>query len=327
MADTSSSERPASPDGAPTTGWERDLLGRLAFAALTEQRRARRWGIFFKLFFALYLLFVLLLVLSSSLGGHALASRYTALIDLEGTIAPDTQASADNVIAGLRSAFEDSSAIGVIVRANSPGGSPVQSGYIYEEIKRLRAKYPKKPLYGVVTDICASGCYYALAAADKIYVDRASVVGSIGVLMNGFGFVDTLKKFGVERRLLTAGEHKGILDPFSPMTAFDRKYAQKLLDRIHQQFIERVRAGRGQHLKETKDIFSGLFWTGEEAIQLGLADELGSASYVAREVVGAEEIVDFTQREGVLDRFARRIGSETARVLSHEIFGRAPSMR
>jgi protease-4 len=327
VTDSSDNEQAAASTDSPAPGWDRDLLQRLAFATLTEQRRARRWGIFFKLFFALYLLFILLLFFGSSLGGRALASHYTALVDLDGTIASDSEASADNVIAGLREAFEDSSAVGVIVRANSPGGSPVQSGYIYDEIKRLRAKYPKKPLYGVVTDMCASGCYYALAAADKIYVDRASIVGSIGVLMNGFGFVGTLKKLGVERRLLTAGKHKGILDPFSPLSAFDRAYAQKMLDRVHQQFIERVRAGRGQHLKETKDMFSGLFWTGEEAIKLGLADDLGNASYVAREVIGAEDIVDFTQREGVLDRFARRIGSEAARVFGSEIFMRTPSMK
>lgn len=303
------------------------MLQRLAFASLTEQRRARRWGIFFKLFFALYLLLVLLLIIGSNFGGRALASRYTALVDLDGTIASNSEASADNVIAGLRSAFEDSSTVGVIVRANSPGGSPVQSDYIYEEIKRLRAKYPKKPLYGVVTDICASGCYYALSAADKIYVDRASIVGSIGVLMNGFGFVETLKKLGVERRLLTAGEHKGILDPFSPLSAFDRKFAHNLLDRVHQQFIDRVRAGRGKRLKETKDMFSGLFWTGDQAIQLGLVDGLGNTSYVAREVIGASDIVDFTQRENVLDRFARRIGSEMAHVMGTEIFGHVPSMK
>lgn len=333
MTDSDKSDQSSS-DGARAPGWERDLLERLAFASLNEQRRSRRWSIFFRFFFAAYIVLLPLLIVLVSVAavaltqvGRGFATRYTALVDLDGTIAPNSEASADNVIAGLRSAFEDSSAVGVIVRANSPGGSPVQSGYIYEEIKRLRAKYPKKPLYGVVTDVCASGCYYALAAADKIYVDRASIVGSIGVLMNGFGFVDTLKKLGIERRLLTAGEHKGILDPFSPMSAFDRKYAQKLLDRVHQQFIERVRAGRGQHLKETKDIFSGLFWTGEEAVQLGLADDLGNASYVAREVIGAEDIVDFTQHEGVLDRFARRIGAEAARILGDEVLGRAPRMK
>lgn len=326
MIDDSNSDVPAS-GAARQSGWERDLLERLAFAALAEQRRARRWGIFFKLFFAIYLLVLLFVLIGPTLGGRPLASRYTALVDLDGTIADDSLASAENVIAGLRSAFEDKGTAGVIVRANSPGGSPVQAGYIYEEIKRLRAKYPKTPLYGVVTDICASGCYYALAAADKIYADQASVVGSIGVLMNGFGFVDTLKKVGAERRLLTAGKHKGFLDPFSPMTATDRQYAQQILDRVHQQFIERVRTGRGQLLKETKEIFSGLFWTGEDALKLGLVDELASVSYVAREVIGAEEVVDFTYEEGVFDRFARKIGSEIAHVLGNEVLGRAPVLR
>ncbi len=309
------------------SGWERELLERLAFASLSEQRRARRWSIFFKLFFAAYLLIVLLLVVGQNISGTGLASRYTALVELDGAIASDTAGSADNVISGLRSAFEDTSTVGVIVRANSPGGSPVQSGYIYDEIKRLRAKYPKTPLYAVVTDVCASGCYYAMAAADKIYADRASVVGSIGVLMNGFGFVEAMKKLGIERRLLTAGEHKAILDPFSPMTAYDRKHAQDLLNRIHQQFIERVREGRGQQLKETKDIYSGLFWTGEEALKLGLVDEIGSASFVAREVIGAEDIVDFTHHEGVFDRFARRIGTAMAQSLGNEILGRVPKLR
>lgn len=327
MNDNGKSETMAAPGGERQPGWERDLLERLAFATLAEQRRARRWGIFFKLFFAVYLLVLLLVLLGPIFEGRALAARYTAVVDLEGTIASDTLASADNVIASLRRAFEDERTAGVIVRANSPGGSPVQAAYIYEEIRRLRAKYPKKPLYAVVTDVCASGCYYALAAADKIYADRASIVGSIGVLMNGFGFVEALKKIGVERRLLTAGEHKGFLDPFLPMTAQDRRHAQQLLDRVHQQFIERVREGRGQTLKESKEIFSGLFWTGEDALKLGLVDELGSVSYVAREVIGAEDLVDFTQRENVLNQFARRIGAGAAEVLGAQLFGRVPAMQ
>jgi len=311
--------------GVQKPGWERDLLERLAFASITEQRRARRWSIFFKLFFAVYLLYVLFLVAGGVGGGFA--ARHTAVVEIDGAIASDERASADNIIAGLRSAFESEATAGVIVRANSPGGSPVQAGYIYDEIKRLRAQHPDIPLYGVVTDICASGCYYVLAAADKIYADRASIVGSIGVLLDGFGFVDTLKKVGVERRLLTAGEHKGFLDPFSPLTAFERKHAQQLLNRVHQQFIQRVRDGLGQQLKETKETFSGLFWTGEEALKLGLVDELGSASYVAREVIGAEDIVDFSREEGLFDRFARQVGGEAARVLGTDLFGRTPRMR
>lgn len=307
--------------------WERDLLERLAFAALQEQRRARRWSIFFKIFFAVYLLALFVSLYSDHWASTALARRYTALIDMEGTIAPDGQASADNIISGLRAAFEAKNTVGVVLRANSPGGSPVQAGYIYDEIVRLREKHPKTPLYAVIGDVCASGCYYAVAAADKIYADKASIVGSIGVLMNGFGFVDTMKKFGVERRLLTAGEHKGFLDPFSAMKPEERAHAQKLLNRIHQQFIERVREGRGETLKESKDMFSGLFWTGEEAAQMGLVDELGSASYVAREVIGAEEIVDFTYRENVFDRFTRRFGAAVGETLGTQLLGHPPGLR
>lgn len=311
----------------PEPGWERELLERLAFASLTEQRRSRRWGIFFKLFFISYLLLALVALQADNLGGKSLGSTYTALVELDGAIMPDSGASADNVISGLRGAFEDKGTMGVVLRANSPGGSPVQAGYIYEEIKRLRLKYPAIKVYGVVTDICASGCYYALAAADRIYADRASIVGSIGVLLDGFGFVDTMKKFGVERRLLTAGEHKGLLDPFSPVQPAEKRHVQALLDRVHKQFIERVREGRGQALKETKDLYSGLFWTGEDAIKLGLVDEFGSASSVARDVIGAEEIVDFSYREGVFDRFARRFGTAMAQTLGTEILGKSLGLK
>ena len=323
--DTQSNTAPATAPRQP--GWERELLERLAFAAITEQRRARRWGIFFKLFFAAYLLVLLVVLLGDSMGSAPLGSRYTALVELDGTIESDSPASADNVIAGLRTAFEDKATAGVILRANSPGGSPVQAAYIYDEIKRLRAKHPETPLYGVVTDMCASGCYYALAAADKIYVDRASIVGSIGVLMNGFGFVDALNKLGVERRLMTAGEHKGFLDPFSPLKPADRKFAQDILNRVHQQFIERVRAGRGQQLKETKDMYSGLFWVGEDARKMGLVDEFGSASMVARDVIGAEEIVDFSYREAIFDRFARRLGTTAAQKLGANLLARTPKLQ
>ncbi len=323
-------ETPA-PSSSSTPGrspnWERDLLDRLAFAALTEQRRARRWKIFFRFFFAAYLLLILVLAQSDNWGGKALATRHTALVDLDGEISASSQSSADNVISGLRAAFESKSTVGIILRANSPGGSPVQSGYINDEIKRLRAKYPKTPLYAVIGDVCASGCYYAVAAADKIYADKASVVGSIGVLMNGFGFVDTMKKIGVERRLMTSGEHKGFLDPFGPVKPAEAKHAQALLDRIHQQFIDTVRQGRGKALKETKDMYSGLFWTGDDAIKLGLVDELGSASYVAREVIGAEDIVDYTFRENVFDRFARRIGTAMAQTMGADLLGRTPVLK
>jgi protease-4 len=327
MTDNDSSTPPSPNAPGRSPNWERDLLDRLAFAALTEQRRARRWKIFFRFFFAAYLLLILVLAQSDNWGGKSLAKRHTALVDLDGEISASSQASADNVISGLRSAFESSYTVGVVLRANSPGGSPVQSGYINDEIKRLRAKYPKIPLYAVIEDVCASGCYYAVAAADKIYADKASIVGSIGVLMNGFGFVDTMKKLGVERRLMTSGEHKGFLDPFGPVKPGEAKHAQELLDQIHQQFIDTVRQGRGKSLKEAKDMYSGLFWTGDDAVKLGLVDELGSASYVAREVIGAEEVVDYTYRENVFDRFARRIGTAMAQTMSAEILGRAPNLR
>jgi protease IV len=315
--------------GAPKRpeSWERDVLERLAFAVLTEQRRARRWGIFFKLFFAAWLLFVVIMLTSDDWGTRQLATRHSALVDLEGAIMPDTQASADNVISGLRSAFENKHVAGVILRANSPGGSPVQAAYIYDEIKRLRGKYPKTPIYGVVGDMCASGCYYAVAATDKVYTDKASIIGSIGVVMNGFGFTETMKKFGVERRLMTAGEHKGFLDPFGPVRPEERAHAQELLNQIHRQFIAKVREGRGNALKETRDMFSGLFWTGEQAIKLGLADGLGSAGSVARDVIEAEEIVDYSFRENVFDRFARRFGTGMAEVLGAEMFGRGAVLK
>jgi protease IV len=307
--------------------WERDVLERLAFAALAEQRRARRWGIFFKLFFAGYLLLMFALLTADDFGAKQLTSRHSALVDLEGVIMADSQASADNVISGLRAAFENKHVAGVILRANSPGGSPVQASYIYDEIRRLREKHPKTPIYGVVGDMCASGCYYAVAATDKIYTDKASIVGSIGVLMNGFGFTESMKKLGVERRLLTAGEHKGFLDPFGPVRPDERAHAQDLLGQIHRQFIAKVRAGRGSALKETRDMFSGLFWSGEQAVKLGLADDFGSAGSVAREVIEAEEIVDYSFRENVIDRFARRLGTGTAQVLGAEFFGRGPLLR
>jgi len=321
------SETGSEPAKKPEEGWERKVLERVALAAIEEQRRARRWSIFFKLFFAVYLIVVLVLLYGEPRGAKSLATRYTALVELEGTIAPDSPANADNIISGLRAAFEGKNTAGVVLRANSPGGSPVQAGYIYDEILRLREKHPKVPVYAVITDVCASGCYYAVAAADKVYADKASIVGSIGVLMNGFGFVDGMKKLGIERRLLTAGDNKGFLDPFSAMKPQDKAHAQKLLNRIHKQFIERVREGRGDALKENKDMFSGLFWTGEEAVEMGLVDELGSASYVAREVVGAEEIVDFTQRENVFDRFAKRLGTAMAEKFGTDYFGRTPVMK
>lgn len=296
-------------------GWERSLIERLAFAALEEQRKARRWRLFFKLFFLTLISLIILSSLVHQWGHKALAGRHTALIDMEGVIELDNKASADNIIAGLRAAFASESTAGVILRVNSPGGSPVQSAYINDEIVRLREKYPDTPLYAVISDICASGCYYVVAAADKIYANKASLVGSIGVLMDSFGFVDALRKLGIERRLLTAGENKGFLDPFSPMQPQHRRFVQGLLKEIHQQFIDQVKAGRGESLKSDKELFSGLIWTGETAKKLGLVDDFGSASYVAREVIGAEDIVDFTTHGDWFERFADRLGGATAKAL------------
>lgn len=305
----------------PVEPWERQTIEKLAFAALEEQRKARRWGLFFKLFLAGYLLLLLLLT-QLDFAAVGMSSRHTALVNLEGVIEADGDANADSVITSLRAAFENSATAGVILRTNSPGGSPVQAGYINDEIKRLREKHPETPLYAVITDMCASGCYYAVAGADKIYASKGSIVGSIGVLMDGFGFEEAMKKLGIERRLLTAGEHKGILDPFSPLDAQSRRHAQGMLNEIHQQFIDVVKRGRGDALKGGKELFSGLFWTGEQARKLGLIDEFGSAGYVAREVIGAEDIVDYTVQPQFFDRFAKRLGASVAKVLAAEFQGK-----
>lgn len=296
-----------------TEPWERDVINRLAFAALNEQRRARRWSIFFKALLFTYLFLLLILYLPTDLGdGRAKAARYTALVEVQGLIADATPANADSIVTGLRNAFEDSRTAGVILRINSPGGSPVQAGYVYDEIRRLRKAHPDTPIYAVASDICASGGYYIASAADRIFADKASIVGSIGVLMNSFGFVEAMKKLGVERRLYTAGAHKGFLDPFLPSKPEDVAHIRKLLDGIHSQFIAAVKAGRGDRLKVDDQTFSGLVWTGEEAVERGLVDGLGSASYVAREVIGAEDIVDFTARPHYLERIVERLGSTLA---------------
>lgn len=291
--------------------WQRKLVERLASDALIERRRTRRWGIFFKLLTFAYLGLLLYLVLPQDWSEKAMgAKEHTALVELKGVIAPGEKASADKVVSGLRKAFEDDNTKAVILRINSPGGSPVQSSDIHKEVIRLRAKYPDTPLYAVVSDVCASGGYYVASAADKIYVNESSIVGSIGVMMNGFGFVDALQELGVERRLLTAGEHKGILDPFSPVDEFETRHARELLDGLHRTFIEAVKSGRGDRLKAADDeLFNGLFWSGEESIRLGLADEIGNASYVAREVVGAEDLVSFTAKDDPLERLADRLGA------------------
>ncbi|MEW5710063.1 MAG: S49 family peptidase [Pseudomonadota bacterium] len=297
-------------------GWERQVLEKVALAAIEEQRRARRWGIFFKLLAFLYLFLLLFLVLGwIGKTDMAIPGKHSALVELRGIIAADERASADVVVSGLRRAFKDKNTAGVILRINSPGGSPVQAAYINNEIKRLRKAYPHIPLYAVVEDVCASGGYYAAVAADKIFVNRASIVGSIGVLIDGFGFSEALNKLGIERRLLAAGENKGFLDPFSPMDPEQRAHAMKMLEEIHRQFIEVVREGRGERLKETPELFSGLVWTGARSIELGLADDFASAAEVAREVIKAEEIVDFTPQEGLTERLARRFGAAAGAAL------------
>jgi protease-4 len=299
--------------------WHRDLVEKLATDALKERKRSRRWGIFFKFLTFAYLFAILILLIPEDWSDKGIGEKkaHTAVVDLEGLIAAGEKASADNVITGLRDAFEDKKTEAVILRINSPGGSPVQSSYMYKEILRLREKYPDTALYAVVSDICASGGYYVASAADEIYVDESSVIGSIGVLINGFGFVDAMNEFGVERRLMTAGRHKGILDPFSPMTEFDKEHASELLSSLHETFIEAVKAGRGDKLKgDDAELFSGLFWNGQEGIALGLADAIGSASYVAREVVGVEEIVDFTTEEDPFERLARRFGAGAGEALA-----------
>jgi protease-4 len=296
--------------------WERELVTRLATAALKEQRRARLWGIFFKLLTFAYVTLILIMAVDwqgrTDLAG---GKKHTAMIEVNGTIAPGAEASAEKVTTALQAAFKDKNTQGVVVRINSPGGSPVQAQTIYDEMRRLRKKYPDTPLYAVVEDICASGGYFVAVGADRIYVGQSSIIGSIGVLMNGFGFTGLMDKLGVERRLITAGENKGMLDPFSPLDEKDKQHVQAMMKDIHEQFIGVVREGRGKRLKDTPDLFSGLVWTGQKSVELGLADGIGSLEFVAREVVKAEEIVDFTQKESLAEKFAKRFGSGAANAL------------
>jgi protease-4 len=295
--------------------WERQALEKVALASVQEQRKSRQWGIFFKSLTFLYLFIVMFAVMGWMGEGEKVLGKHTALVDMQGVISSD-EISADMVVSGLQSAFEDKHTQGVILRINSPGGSPVQAGQMYDEIKRLRTLHPQIPLYVVVDDICASGGYYVAAAADKIFVDKASLVGSIGVLMDGFGFTKAMDKLGVERRLLTAGENKGFLDPFSPSDPKQEAYAKTMLEEIHQQFIDVVRKGRGKRLKETPDMFSGLIWSGAKSIELGLTDAYGSTDYVAREVIKAEDIVDFTPHDDLFSRLADKLGVGMAKALN-----------
>ncbi|AJP47805.1 peptidase S49 [Rugosibacter aromaticivorans] len=293
--------------------WERKALETIALAAITEQRRSRRWGIFFKLLGFAYLSLILAFVIDwGQTERLADGQKFTALVNLSGVIQDNGDANAENIISALQAVYEDKHTAGVILRINSPGGSPVQAGMINDEIHRLRRLHPTIPLHVVVEDVCASGGYYVAVAADKIFVDKASIVGSIGVLMDGFGFTGTMEKLGVERRLLTAGENKGFLDPFSPQTPQHKEYALRMLGEIHAQFIDVVRRGRGQRLKETPEMFSGLMWSGAKSIEMGLADGYGTVESVARDVIKAEEIRDFTVKPNIAEKFAKRLGADMA---------------
>jgi protease-4 len=305
--------------------WERETLEKLVFATLREQRAARRWGIFFKLLALGLAFFALWAYFDFNFSGSDMEAlgRHTALIEIDGTIDSEGSGSADAVIPSLNKAFSDAGSAAIVLRINSPGGSPVQAGMIVDEILRLKKGYPAKKVYVVVDEICASGGYYIAAAADKIFVNKASIVGSVGVLMDGFGFVGTMEKLGVERRLLTAGENKGFLDPFSPQSDKHKAYAQAMLNEIHQQFIAVVRAGRGKRLKETPEMFSGLFWSGAKAVEMGLADGFGTVDSVARDVVRAEDIVDYTAHEGlperVLKKFGAAVGASAVKSIYHGV--------
>lgn len=299
--------------------WQREVIEKLAFAAVNEQKTARRWSTFFKSLGFLYVLILILMALGVVHDSKKTFEAHTALIDISGVIEPGGEVSADAVMSSLHDAYDNKATKGIILRINSPGGSPVQAGIINDEIKRLRKLNPNIPVYAVVEDICASGGYYIAAAADKIYVDKASIVGSIGVLMDGYGFTEVMKKVGVERRLMTAGDNKAMLDPFSPVNPKHQELAQTMLNEVHEQFKAVVREGRGKRLNETPEVFSGLFWSGEQSIKLGLADALGSADYVAREVIKQEDIVDFTYQDDFASRIAKRIGASVSATLGEVI--------
>ncbi|MCG5499495.1 S49 family peptidase [Ectothiorhodospira lacustris] len=302
--------------------WEREALREIALAGVKERRAARRWSIFFKLLGFAYLFFILLAVMDALPGRDAdRKARHTAVVDVQGIIAEGGAASADLVVGGLRAAFENRNTVAVILRINSPGGSPVQAGYINDAIRHLREQHPDIPLYAVISDVGASGGYYVAVSADRIYADRASIIGSIGVRMDSFGFVDAIDRLGIERRLMTAGGNKGLLDPFMPVQTDEKVHVQAMLDRIHAQFVEAVKTGRGDRLADDPRLFSGLIWTGEEGVELGLIDGLGSTGYVAREVIGEERIVDFTRRQDLFTRLTEGLGVAALRVFQEGFQG------
>ncbi|MGO4478324.1 S49 family peptidase [Massilia sp. 2TAF26] len=329
MSENNRNENQNANDPGAMRYWERETLERLVFATVREQRAARRWGIFFKLSFLLLAFFAIWAYFDFSTGsGTESLGRHTALIEIDGSIDDEGSGAADTVIPSLNKAFADAGSAAVVLRINSPGGSPVQAGIIVDEIQRLKKGYPNKPLYVVVDEICASGGYYIASAADKIFVNKASIVGSVGVLMDGFGFTGLMDKLGIERRLLTAGENKGFLDPFSPQSDKQKQHALAMLNEIHEQFIAVVRAGRGKRLKENPEIFSGLYWTGAKAVEMGLADGFGTVDTVARDVVKAEDIIDYTAHEGLPERVLKKFGASVGAGAVHSIYrGPVPSLR
>ncbi|MCK5829537.1 MAG: signal peptide peptidase SppA [Methylococcales bacterium] len=304
-----------------TPEWERGVLEKLAMAAVTEQRTARRWSIFFKMLMFVYLIAVGTVAFypKFSKGISGSDKEHTAVVDILGVIAEGEAANAESIIEGLRDAVKDEKTKGVILNINSPGGSPVQSAYVYAEIRRLKEKHPDLPIYAVVSDMCASGGYYIAAAADKIYVSESSMIGSIGVLMNGFGFVNAMEKFGIDRRLLIAGKHKALMDPFSPMKQEETVHMQALLNEVHQQFITAVRTGRGDRLVETKDMFTGLVWTGAQGVKLGLADGFGSVDTVARKIIGTKNKLNFTPQEKLFEKIAGKLGASFGHALGSAV--------
>lgn len=321
---------PIASGGVPRReGWEREVLEKLAFATLAEQRSRRRWNIFFRFMTLGVIALGIWMAFGMTNKEDEVVGPHTALIEIDGTIESGTPGAADAVIPALNRAYSDTNAVGVVLRINSPGGSPVQAGIINDEIQRLRKEFPKKPLYVVVDEICASGGYYIAAAADKIFVNKASIVGSIGVLMEGFGFTGLMDKVGVERRLMTAGENKGFMDPFSPQSAKQKTFAQDMLNEVHQQFIDVVRQGRGNRLKETPETFSGLFWSGSKSVEMGLADGFGTVDSVARDELKAEDIIDYTQHEGLSERLLKKFGGAvgTAVMASISSSSGKPSLR
>ena len=298
---------PFTPAAPAPPAWDAALV-KLAHDVLQERRAERRWRTVKRVTWSLLLLAIGVVLLTSRGRVAAPSGPHTAMVEVRGEISSESEASAEVLISGLKAAFEDTGALAVVIRINSPGGSPVQAGIVHDEILRLKALHSKK-VYAVVEEACASGAYYIAVAADEIYADKASLVGSIGVLMDGFGFTGSMEKLGVERRLMTAGENKALGDPFSPLSPKHRAHVQAMLDQIHQQFIGVVRLGRGARLKESPETFSGLFWNGEKALELGLVDKLGSLDYVAREVIHAAEVIDYTPKENVVERMAKRFGA------------------